>query len=195
MARSATTDPLDRYRFLVYFKSQDFGEAKSGFTKVTSPRLDFQTEQYEEGGRHLNRHSLTQGTTFSPVTFQRGKTYSDDLVKWVKAVYRAFYNQGGNSTNYRADVVIDHLDRRGRVIKKYVLRNARPLTYIAASNFDAMDDSEVSIETLILEYEGLEEYSANYSQLGAILGSAATSLINKAFGGTDGTLKPGFGGT
>lgn len=194
MARASTTDPLDRYRFLVYIRSRDIAETKVSFSRVTSPRMDFQTEQYEEGGRHLNRHSLTQGATFTPVTLQRGKTYNDDFAKWVKLVYTAFYNKGQNSSNYRADVVIDHLDRRGRVIKKYVLKNARPLTYIPASNFDAMDDSEVSIETLILEYEGLEEYSANFSQLGAILGSAATSLINRfRRNSTDGSLPPGFG--
>ena len=138
MARSGNMDILTRYRYSVHIKvdGNDGFFTKAGFQTVTSPRVDFSTEQYVEGGRHLNPHSITEGATFSPVTFRRGKSFSTDFYRWVGMVYRAFYgDKDGNSTNYRATIVIDHHDRRGHVIKKYILQNARPTGYIPASNF------------------------------------------------------------
>lgn len=180
MARTGSLDPLTRYRYTVYFRidGQDNFVKKAAFESVTSPRLDFQIEEYREGGRHLNPHQITTGVQFSPVTFRRGKSFSADLYHWVGLVYRAFYGDSqGQTGNYRGTIVIDHHDRTGRIIKKYVLLNARPQAYIPASNFDAKDDSEVSIETLIVTYEGYAEYSKSYDNLTGVLGEAGAQLV------------------
>lgn len=180
MARTGSLDPLTRYRFTVYFRidGDDKFVKKAAFESVTSPRLDFQIEEYREGGRQLNPHQITTGVQFSPVTFRRGKSYSADLYHWVGLVYRAFYGDSqGQTGNYRGTIVIDHHDRTGRVIKKYVLLNARPQSYIPASNFDAKDDTEVSIETLTVTYEGYAEYSRSYDNLTGVLGEAGAQLV------------------
>lgn len=180
MARTGSLDPLTRYRFTVYFvvDGDDKFIKKAAFESITSPRLDFQIEEYKEGGRHLNPHQITTGVQFSPVTFRRGKSYSADFYHWVGLVYRAFYaDYSGTTGNYRGTVVIDHHDRTGRVIKKYILLDARPQSYIAASNFDAKDDTEVSVETLTLTYEGYVELSRSYSNLTAALGEAGAAVV------------------
>lgn len=193
MARSGNMDVLTRFRYSVHIKvdgNADFF-TKAGFQTVTSPRVDFSTNQYAEGGRHLNPHSITEGATFSPVTFRRGKAFNNDFYRWVGMVFRAFYgDKDGNSTNYRATIVIDHHDRRGHVVKKYILQNARPTGYIPASNFDSMDDSELSIETLTVEYEGFQEQSLDQSKLAGILGSGVGNLIS----GGESSLPKGFDG-
>lgn len=185
MARTGSLDPLTRYRFTVYFKidgATDFIK-KAAFESVTSPRIDFQIEEYREGGRHLNPHQITTGAQFSPVTFRRGKSFSADFYNWVGLIYKAFYgDKDGNTGNYRGTIVIDHHDRTGRVVKKYILLNARPQAYIPASNFDAKDDTEVSIETLIVTYEGYKEMSLNYSNLTGVLGEAGAAAVDSISG-------------
>lgn len=196
MARTGSLDPLTRYRFTVYFKvdGDDKFIKKAAFESVTSPRLDFQTEEYKEGGRHLNPHQMTVGAQFSPVTFRRGKSFSADFYNWVGLVYRAFYgDKDGNTSNYRGTIVIDHHDRAGRVVKKYILLNARPTAYIPSSNFDAKDDTEVSIETLIVSYDGYKEMSLNYSNLTGVLGEAGSAAIGAISGnGSALQLSPGI---
>jgi len=185
VARSGTLDPLSRFRYTVYINidGKEGSWKKAAFTRVTSPRVDIGTSQYHEGGRHLNPRSITERAVFSPVTLQRGKSYSNDFINWMGAVYKAFYGDAsGNTSNYRGTIVIDHHNRRGKIVKKYVLQNARPNMYMPASNFDSMDDTEVSIETLTVEYEGYLEYSLEYNQLQAILGSSTTALVEKIGG-------------
>lgn len=196
MARTGSLDPLTRYRFTVYFKidgDKDFFQ-KASFQSVTPPRVDFQIDEYSEGGRHLNPHQLTTGVQFSPVTLRRGKSFSADFYNWIGMVYRAFYGgRDGNTSNYRGTMVIDHHDRTGRVVKKYLLVHCRPQAYIPASNFDAGDDSEVSIESLTLTYEGYAEYSLSYSNLTGVLGEAGAGVVNKLRGKTNNLqLEPGI---
>ena len=196
MARTGSLDPLSRYRFTVYFLidgQKDFVR-KAAFESITAPRIDLQIDEYAEGGRHLNPHQITTGAQFSPVTMRRGKSFSADLYNWFGLVYRAFYgDKNGNTSNYRATVVIDHHDRTGRVVKKYIMINARPQAYIAASNFDARDDSEVSIESLTITYEGYAEQSLNYSNLTGALGETGAAAVSAISGGTSQLqLKPGI---
>lgn len=195
MARSGNQDPLLRYKYTVYIEIDGNKNAfsKLGFLSVTNPRVDISTNQYREGGRHLNPHSITEGATFSPVTFRRGKSFSKDFYNWIGRVYKAFYGDAdGNTANYRGTVVIDHHDRRGNVVKKYVLVNARPTAYLAASNFNSMDDEEVSIESLTLEYEGYKEYSLSPSFLGGILGSSGSELLGRITGSNPNSLPAGL---
>lgn len=182
MARSGELDPLTRFRYTVYisidFNMQAF--TKAGFSRVTSPRVDISTSQYREGGRHLNPHLITEGATFSSITLQRGKSYSNDFLNWIGGVYKSIYgDEAGNTANYRGTVVIDHHNRRGRVVKKYILYNARPITYIPSSNFDSSDDTELSIESLGIEYEGFDELSLPFNKLQAIIGTSTSALIDK----------------
>lgn len=191
MARTAGIDPLTRYAFIVYIEINDGLWTKAAFESITSPRVDIATTQYREGGRHLNPHSITEGATFSPLTMQRGKTTANDFYRWMAQVYRAFHgDKNGNTTNYRGMIYIDHVNRAGKVIKKYILQNARPTSYIPTSGLNATDDSAVSIESLTVEYEGYAELSADFTKLGAILGSQAGALAGKLTG-SDGFLAAG----
>jgi hypothetical protein len=79
------------------------------------------------------------------------------------------------------------MDRLGKVTKKYVILAASPASYIPGSNLNSMDDSEVCIETLMLDYEGYIELSLGYSAITALAGSAVGAVLGKL-----GDLGPGF---
>lgn len=190
MARTGTLDPLSTFRFIVHIQID--GDPNSfqrlGFESVTAPRIDIQKAQYRELGRHLSPRNIVEGATFSPITMRRGKSYSADFYDWIGRVYRAFYGDSdGNSGNYRANIVIDHHDRSGKIVKKYVLINASPTMYIPASNFDAADDTSVSVETMMLDYEGFIELSLDYSAVSALAGEAVGQLVSPTA-----KLSPGF---
>ena len=190
MARTGSLDPLSTYRYIVHIRVDNNYVAfeRLGFESVTLPRVDIQKAQYRELGRHLSPRNIVEGATFSPITLRRGKTFSADFYNWMGLVYRAFYgDDNGNTSNYRATIVIDHMDRLGKVVKKYVILNATPITYMPGSSLNSMDDTAVCIETLMLDYEGYIELSATYDQLTAVFGSAVGSLF-----GSSEELQPGF---
>ena len=183
MARPGDLDPLTRYRYLVYIKvdrNSDFF-TKLGFTSVTNPRVDLSYKKYTEGGRHLNPRNILQGATFSPITMRRGKTFSRDFLNWIGMTYKAIYGderkEPKEKQNYRGTVIIDHLDRRGNVVKKYILESATPSAYLPASNFNSADDSQVSLESLTFEYEGFREISLDQAKLANLVGGAGAGLL------------------
>jgi phage tail-like protein len=62
---------------------------------------------------------------------------------------------------YRRDVVIEHRNRQNEIIKKYILYNAIPIEYKPASDFESDGDDVLSMETLVLAYEGFEVRSVS----------------------------------
>lgn len=190
MARTGSLDPLSIFRYIVHIKIDNglLEFEKLGFESVTLPRIDIQKFQYRELGRHLSPRNITEGATFSPITFRRGKSYGQDFYNWIGLVYRAFYgDKNGNNSNYRGTIVIDHMDRQGKVVKKYVVLGASPITYIPSSNLNSGEDNEVAIETLMLDYEGYIELGKSYSAITALAGSTVGNLLG---GITD--IQPGF---
>lgn len=196
MARTGSLDPLSTFRFIVHIRIDGglLEFERLGFESLTLPRVDIQKSQYRELGRHMNPRNVIEGATFSPITLRRGKSYSTDFYDWIGMVYRSQYgDKQGNTSNYRGTIVIDHLDRLGKVVKKYVITGASPSMYTPGSQMSAVDDTAVSIETLMLDYEGYVELSLTYDSITAAAGSAATSILD-ALGIIDKAedLQPGF---
>lgn len=78
-----------------------------------------------------------------------------------------------NSFTYRKNVRIFQLDRTGSVVVGYFLYNAFPIEYNPADTFDSSSE-EISIENLVLGYEGFE---VRYSGIAGTLGSLAAQGI------------------
>lgn len=76
--------------------------------------------------------------------------------------------------NYRRTVKIEHCNRAGQVEVVYTLYNAYPIAYQPASDFDAMGDDAVSVETLVLGYEG---FDVKYTGVAGFAGNLISSLI------------------
>jgi phage tail-like protein len=77
--------------------------------------------------------------------------------------------------SYRRTVTINHVNRTGQTIATYVLFNAYPIAYQPASDFDALADDGLSIETLTLAYEGFEaRYNPLVAAGGGLVANAST---------------------
>lgn len=163
MPRSATFDPVDRFRWRVYVVNPAGAVfARAGFTSCSTPAITINYNTYPEGGSHMNPRKIADGAIFKPITMRRGVVKgngADDFVKWMESAYKALNPSPGDglAPQYRNDMVIEQLDRDATVVKRWYLRHCVPTFYEPASDFDAMGDNSVSVETLTFEYEGMEE--------------------------------------
>jgi phage tail-like protein len=156
MARVASKDPLDKYRWAVSID----GFTKLGFTACETPSITINTKSYPEGGNHLYPRKIVDGAEYTPVIFTRGVTKDKSFHDWISQVLEA-YKLDKNVNDYRRQVTIHHLDRQGRIVKSYVLYNAFPIEYKPASDFASDADDTLSLEKLVLTYESFEVITNN----------------------------------
>lgn len=174
MARPSSKDPLDRFRWSVSVE----GFTRMGFTSCDVPGYNINTKKYAEGGAHIFPRQIVDTIEYKPVTLTRGVTsdtsfqdwasqpieFASGITKKVRApsVLDAFSEEGfqvDRPTAYRRDVIINHLNRNGDIVKSYKLYNAMPIEYVPASTFSADGDDAISMERLTLVYESFEVIS------------------------------------
>jgi phage tail-like protein len=175
MARTATTDVLDTFRFQLEVD----GFVRAGFTECSAPALDIKVREYIEAGRHMNPLKITQSAMFTDVTLSRGSATDPDFLTWITNVFDL--NNSGYiptmNSKVRRTVKIFQYKRTGQLAKTFILYNCIPTAFKASSDFNAITDA-ISMESLKLAYEGFDIIAADgttiLSQtLNNILGSNA----------------------
>lgn len=187
MARTASNDPLEKFRFLVqvvYPGAVNQTPTTSGGTAVAFTKLGFHDIQvpkrttskisYREG-HNPDIHALSPGlNTMEDVVMSRGLLSSasgvEDFYKWIALVhvgtqgisgYTAItagtVSQAEGSIDFRGQVTITQLDRSGNVARQWQLYNAWPTHFTPGSDLNAGEDGEKSIEALTLAYEDFQE--------------------------------------
>jgi phage tail-like protein len=157
MARPSSKDPLDKFRWSVTI--DDF--TRLGFASCETPSVSINTQSYAEGGSHLFPRKIIDSVEYRPVTLQRGVTSDLNFHQWAIMYLELVRGKRDNDSgfppgSYRKTVQIDHMDRAGRVAKRYILYNAFPIEYKPASDFAADADDTMSMEKLVLAYESFE---------------------------------------
>lgn len=127
-----------------------------------------------------NDTSFTKWATgFIDLVQQNAAMNSSDITDTLTKVVAGALDKGAslvpsssqdlNKYSYRRTVKIYHLDRQGQTQVMYVLYNAFPIEYKPASDFDATSDDGMSMETLVLDYEGFEiKYTGPFGVLGGL---------------------------
>ena len=162
MARSSNKDPLSKFRWAVtiYDSSGNSTSNRAGFSSCETPSLSINTKSYAEGGNHLWPKKIIDSIEYKPIVLQRGVTSNSDFDLWAKQAFELFQNRNYKDQNttagYRRTVILDHLDRAGRIVKSYKLYNCFPIEYKPASDFAADGDDLMSMERLVLAYESFE---------------------------------------
>lgn len=164
MARSSAKDPLDKFRWAITID----GFTRLGFSSCETPSYTVNTQNYPEGGSHLWPRKIVDSIEYKPVALQRGVTQDFNFHEWaiqfqelVKGQRDTTY-KGNDSVSkyppgeYRKTVIIDHLNRSGTIVKRYILYNAFPIEYKPASDFSSDGDDLLSMERLVLGYESFE---------------------------------------
>lgn len=187
MARPSNVDVLDKFRWSVNIEGfQRLGFASCGVPSITyntnaypeggahlHPRKIIDSVEYSPV-------TLMRGVTYDQsfynwakqaMELHKGATDRPTAQTQVEIPVEIGgfdgFGTGANTTNipkntpieYRKDVEINHLDRSGRIVKTYLLINAIPVEFTPASEFVSDSDDVLSMEKLVLEYEGFEVIS------------------------------------
>lgn len=184
MARSASADALEKFRFLVTWtnsgEDQSTALARIGFHDAQMPKRATNVITYREGvDPDINLKSPGLNT-FEDVVLGRGLLAFDtasvagrEFYEWISSVHSptsglkkrndaslsraTAAGDGFASNNFRKDVTIKMLDREGSVVRQWTLYQAWPTNFVPGSDLDAGEDGEKSIEQLTLAYEDFKE--------------------------------------
>lgn len=204
MARSALSDPLDRFRFKVIviedilasqganilsiLKSKTPPGLGGGFSEIQLPKADTGVIVYREN-LHATRFIKKPGLTrYEPISFKRGATSSLELYNWFSLVnndaigYSLTSELVGNAlqlspaypANFRKDLIITSVDREGNAIKSWVVLDAFPVSY-KPGDFDA-NANEKLISELSIAFESFVEIPQD--KLSALTDAADQAAAN-----------------
>ena len=154
MARPASKDPLEKFRWAVEVD----GFTRLGFAACDVPGLSIQAKSYPEGGSHLFPKQIVDSISYKPVSFQRGVTADMSFDGWARQVIEitkgnVINTASGTTTpaaDYRRTVNIHHLNRKGEIVKTYILYKAFQIEYEPATGIASDGDDVISMEKLKL---------------------------------------------
>lgn len=193
MARSANSDPIEKFRFQVTVFDNIAGSftqgtsligtvddnsilARAGFSEAGAPKARTRDIEYRENTHGTTVMKMPGLTKYEPVAFRRGMTADRGLYTW----YSLVNNDAGSlnkfqetlaglslvpyqEPNYRREVLLSVLDRRGEFVKHWLLYNAWPIEYKGANDFSA-GASEIALEEIVLTYESFLEVNGSTVQ-------------------------------
>lgn len=186
MARSASVDPMEKFRFAVAWSNSGDDEptalTRMGFHDVQMPKRSTNKISYREGV-DPDVNQLAAGlSTMEDIVMSRGVIIEDangEFYKWIAAVHNptaghVARNTAGlaRATNaaknaYKKDVTISMLDREGKIARQWVLYNAFPVNFVPGSDLNAGEDGEKSMEQLTLAYEDFKEIAVTNGAAGS----------------------------
>lgn len=180
MARSASVDPLEKFRFSVSWSSDGDSEgtvlARAGFHDIQMPKRTTNVITYRDGiDPDINQKSPGL-SNMEDVVMSRGlisnaeNAAGKELYRWMSAVHKPTAGHlgrnaisarpaGAADNEYKKDVTVQMLDREGAVVRQWTLYNAFPVQFTPGSDLDAGEDGDKSIEALTLAYEDFKEES------------------------------------
>ena len=155
-----TKDIYRGYKFSVEIAG---GLQRVAFQKVSGLKTSVEVVDYREGNMPDRMEKLPGMMTYDAVTLERGLSYDNDFLKWMKKVcditrVGAGPNpppSGSSFSEYRKDVTIKLYDKTGTAVKEYILQKAFPSEY-SIGDFDA-SSNDVVISTLVLQHHGIIE--------------------------------------
>lgn len=188
MGRSAITDPLEKFRFLVDFSLPDgTAPVRTGFHDIQMPKRSTNKIVYREG-HNPDINSKSAGLSdMEDIVMTNGVLpgegqAANDLYSWMRTVHNpttgldAFDNpQSGSSSQatgsnaYRSEVTIKMLDREGTVVRAWQLFQAWPVNFVPGSDLNAAEDGDKSMQSLTLCYEDFRELKVTNGTLGEAL--------------------------
>lgn len=182
MARSSIVDPMERFRFALSWSSTGDSEntalVRLGFHDMQMPKRTTTKISYREGiDPDINQHAAGL-SNMEDVVMNRGVIITDandECYKWMSAVHNPTTGHVGRealggrapnaaANNYKKDVTVQMLDREGNVARQWTLFNAFPVNFVPASDLNAGEDGDKSLESLTLAYEDFREEIPGTSQ-------------------------------
>jgi phage tail-like protein len=139
VARTYANDPLQMFRFRVSMPGLPAG---MGFQKVSGLSREIGVVEYDEGG-YSHTHKLTGKEQGGEVTLEKGMFANTDLEE--------IYKRSLNRPDYRTTVIIEQLNKFGKVARSWTLAEAWVSKW-EGSELDATSE-DVAIESITIQFE------------------------------------------
>lgn len=134
--------PLGFHYKVEFTISQDRNDAR--FQTVSGLSVEYDYENYKEGGENRFEHKLPVRTKYSDLILKRGMLQNSALIQWCLAAFR-------DRLFVPADLVIILLNEKSEPLKSWKVNRAIPKKW-SVSDFNSMD-SAIVVETLELTYQ------------------------------------------
>jgi phage tail-like protein len=214
MARSTDKDPLEKFRFTVTVLNisvspgsliQQFTASaflRAGFQSIKLPKKSTKELQYRESGDPEQMRKQPGLTTYSNTSCSRGSTENQDFYRWSTLIkgdseFRAIAGEvagqlgintqkapTSNALDYRKDIIINNIDRAGRIRKSWHLFNCW-VTDFDPGDLDAQSEQQL-IESMTICCETMAEVSADQAERNRLnlaeLGSATLDQLVPGLG-------------
>jgi phage tail-like protein len=139
MARTYANDPLQMYQFRVSMPGLPAG---MGFQKVSGLTKEVGVVEYDEGG-YSHTHKLPGKEKTPEITLEKGMFANADL--------ESVYKRTLQNPDFRTTVIIEHLDKFGKVSRSWTLAEAWVSKW-EGSEYDATSE-DVAIEKITIQFE------------------------------------------
>lgn len=185
MARSASNDPLEKFRFTISWTfsadpitgDESTQLVHAGFHDVQMPKRTTTKGTYREGN-DIDVPQLFPGlSSMEDVVMSRGlvpnatgTSTQVEMYKWMSSVHKPSVGHSSNDdirpsdsakNVFRKTVTITMLGRDGTAARRWKLYEAFPVHFTPGSDLNAAEDSDKSIEQLTLAYEDFQEVNVN----------------------------------
>lgn len=130
-----------------FYYRVEFGISKNKddvrFQSVAGLSVEYDVEEYREGGENRFSHKLPVRTKYSDLVLKRGMLTGSELVQWC---FRAFRDREFQPT----DVNVILMNEKGEPLRTWKVAHAVPKKWVV-SDLNA-NESAVVVETLELSY-------------------------------------------
>lgn len=185
MARSASSDPLEKFRFKIDIVfgtvTPEGGTPKSivmraGFHDAQMPKRATNKITYREGN-NPETSALSPGlSSTEDIVLSRGLVAenSTGFYKWANQSHQGMATDtpfdftiehsataNPEAEDLRKDLTITVFDRTGTPARRWFVSNAFVVNFVPGSDLNAAEDGEKSLESITLAYEDFYEISAD----------------------------------
>lgn len=183
MARSANSDPVDKFRFearvltdagfplLEFLKTPDFQTA--GFSEITIPKSTLTVTEYRENVHTPNMRKQPGIVKYEDLVLRKGVTVNQDFYDWINTTNSVLLGISSQTTAitsgftelnvvptqelfYRRDLIVSVKDRTGKYIKHWFFYDCFVSGYKPGNDLDAKADEKL-IEELSVAFETMIE--------------------------------------
>jgi len=144
-------DPYKNYKFQVKWDGHTvLGVMKAGPLKRTTNVLT-----HRPGGANSTDHKTPGRTQYDGVVFERGITWDLDFETWANKVHPFVGDSSMDLVNFRKELVLEVLDEKGLVARRFFLHGCWVSEYTASPQLDSSGNA-IAIESIKIELEGWE---------------------------------------
>lgn len=144
-------DPYKNFKFRVVLD----GRPVMGISKVSALKRTTEVVKHRDGGDPSHDHKSPGRTTYEAVTMERGVTHDVEFERWANLVHPYAGDAGMDLVNYKKDLVLEVMNEKGHVAKRYFLHRCWVSEFTAVPDLDA-NANAVAIESIKIEVEGWE---------------------------------------